>query len=100
MQAVIEEITASIGIVRVYDDGMEPVNPNPFRYSVVYVRKGPRIEIKALSAGICIAGFKAMARALQPSGASEMWWEHDGVIHTYRLSSANKLRGTTNDPNT
>lgn len=71
----------TITIVRVYDSGIEPVEPNPFRFAVVAVVVGQIAECKALCQGITTSGMKAVANALKAYGVKSLQWRHDGQHH-------------------
>ncbi len=70
---------ARIIVIRFYDPGVEPVEPNPFRFAVVAVIKRRVATIKALCGGISPAHCKVGAKALKSIGVTRVEWRHDGV---------------------
>lgn len=90
ISASVEDLTESIPrwlalpkilLVRLYDPGIEPVEPNPFRFAVVAVVIGHIAEIKALCQGVTISYMRAGAVALKAYGVKSLQWRHDGQQH-------------------
>ena len=88
--ANIEDLTAWIPrflplprvlIVRLYAPGIEPVEPNPFKFAVVAVVQRRVATIKALCQGVTPGYMRAGARALAKIGIRRLEWRHDGVNH-------------------
>lgn len=76
-------------LVRVYAPGVEPVEPNPYRFAVVAIIDGSGVcIIKALTqpaGGLKRSDILIGAKALSPYGMVELHWRHEGVEHVFRV---------------
>lgn len=86
--ASVEDLTAwmprfsplpRILIVRLYPPGVDPVEPNPFRFAVVAVIRWRVATIKALCGGVTPKYYRVICRTLSDAGVRCMKWRHDGV---------------------
>jgi hypothetical protein len=75
-------------LVRVYAPGVDPVEPNPYRFAVVAIIDGSGVcIIKALTqppGGLKRSDILIGAKALSCYGMVELHWRHEGVEHVFR----------------
>jgi len=83
-------------LCRVYAPGIDPVEPNPFKYAfVASIQESGQCEIKALASDddpksakrITKGDLVAACMHLQCFGAKILHWRHDMEEHVFKLSA-------------
>lgn len=71
-------------LVRVYEKGVDPIEPNPFKFAVIAIINSGVCTFKAMAnSGVKIADLRDTAAVLKDFGATEFCWRHDGVDHAF-----------------
>lgn len=76
-----------IRLVRVYEPGIDPVEPNPFKFAVVAVIEKGVCVIKALTRpvdGLKLRDMLAGYEHLKDYGTVEMHWRHNGEDRVFK----------------